>query len=203
MTKQSIRHSSENDDWQTPQIIVRPAIKVLNGIDVDPASSRAANRAIGAHTIYTVRSNGLKRPWRRHYSARYTHLDPPSSIWLNPPGGWVDGKVGESMVKRWWNKLLDEREQPYFGHALFLSFSIETMQNTQIRCQLSVLDFLTCVFSRRVAFIDGRTGEKVAGMTHSTCITYLPGRVDRTDEFVRLFGPMGKLIQPFRKRIAA
>src|SRR6185369_15703393 len=159
-TKQSIRHSSENDDWQTPPIIIRPATKVLDGIDIDPASSRAANRVVGARRIFTPKENGLRRAWR------VSGID-LVSIWLNPPGGWIDGQVGNSQVKRWWNKLLDEREQPYFGHALFLSFSIETMQNTQVKCQLSVLDFLTCVFSRRVAFIDGRTGEKVAGMTQN------------------------------------
>jgi hypothetical protein len=199
MTQQSIRHSSENDDWQTPPLILRPAVKVLDGIDVDPASSREANRQVRARVFFTPRHNGLRRMWC--LPDRLGQDYRPVSIWLNPPGGWIDGKVGDSQVKRWWNKLLDEREQPYFGHALFLSFSIETMQNTQVKCQLSVLDFLTCVFSRRVAFIDGRTGEKVAGMTHSTCITYLPGRIDRTAEFVRLFSPMGKLVVPYRRRL--
>lgn len=193
-----IRHSSENNDWQTPLPILRPAIKVLEGIDVDPATSRAANIRIGAKQIYTMKTNGLKQAWR--INDRYRDKNRPTSIWLNPPGGWFDEKIGDSQVKRWWNKMLDEREQSYFGHALFLSFSIETMQNTQVKCQLSVLDFITCVFSRRIPYIDGRTGRAVSGMTHSSCVTYLPGRVNRTTEFIKLFGPMGKLTVPYRAK---
>lgn len=161
------QHSSENQDWQTPPLIVRPALKVLDGIDVDPATSSAANVLIGARQI------GLKVKLAIRWSSAGG-----ISFWTNAS-----------------NRTL-------VMHSFYHSRS-RPCKNTQVKCQLSVLDFMTCVFSRRIAFIDGRTGEKVAGMTHSTCITYLPGRTDRTEEFIKWFGPMGKLIVPFRRRRVA
>lgn len=211
------RHSAAKSNWMTPPWILDPAREVLNGIDLDPASSAKANRTVKTECYFTKKENGLRQ------SLRWIGLRHPSSIWLNPPGGLVDdkgrpvmvkcretGSCGlaawkhdhegiESSIKRWWLKLLEEREQKYFGHALFLSFSIEAMQVTQVGCPYSILRFPTVVFAKRVNYLDPLTGEPVGGNTHSSCLTYVPGCDDRTAYFIEKFQGFGKIVVPARE----
>lgn len=211
------RHSSKKQDWGTPPWIAEIAHNVLDGIDLDPATSGKANKIIQAECYFTEKENGLRS------SLRWCGLRRPSSIWLNPPGGLVDdkgrlvapkcretGSCGlkawehdhegiESSVKRWWLRLLKERKEKYVGHGLFLSFSIEAMQVTQVGCAHSILDFPTVVFKKRLNFIDPATGEIVQGNTHSSCLTYIPGRVNRTAYFIEKFQDHGQVIVPARR----
>lgn len=216
------RHSSSKQERGTPSWIVEPAREVLGGIDLDPASSTKANKIVKADFFYRKRDNGLQRPWRVLQRTR-SLKGAPTSIWLNPPGGLIDGrgrpvmvkctetgacglKPGhthedvDSSVKRWWQKTVHEHLQSYFGHALFLSFSIEAMQVTQNGgYPLSILDFPTVVFKKRVNYIDPLTGEEMKGNTHSSCITYVPGRINKTAYFLELFQGFGKAVVPARR----
>jgi hypothetical protein len=63
---------SGNDEWPTPLKWVDRARRVMGTIDVDPASSFAAQRIIQAKTYYTIAEDGLKQEWH-------------GNIWLNPP----------------------------------------------------------------------------------------------------------------------
>lgn len=179
------RHSSAKENWGTPSWIVEASRKVLSGIDLDPASSAKANKIIQAEHYYTKAKNGLSRPWG--YAAE--DLTIIRSVFLNPPGGKTDD--GKSKVKLWWQKMMAEHEQPYFRHGLFLSFSIEACQVTQINSEYSLLDFPTCFFKRRVDYIDPATGKPVKGNTHSSCITYVPGVADESFRFYQVFRDYG------------
>jgi DNA N-6-adenine-methyltransferase (Dam) len=57
-----------------PPRSVEAARAVLGGIDLDPASCAEANRIVQASAFYSVREDGLKRPWF-------------GRVWLNPPYG--------------------------------------------------------------------------------------------------------------------
>jgi len=70
---QLIQQSDEND-WHTPRRYIDAARRVLGSIDLDPASSPAANATVGAAEIFTESDNGLSREWK-------------GRIWLNPPYG--------------------------------------------------------------------------------------------------------------------
>lgn len=65
-------HSSDSDEWWTPRVVIDAARAVLGGIDLDPASSAAANRTVRATRYFDARTNGLQHRW----SGR---------VWLNPP----------------------------------------------------------------------------------------------------------------------
>ena len=66
--------SSADDEWYTPREYVEAARLVMGGIDVDPATSAAAQEVIRATHAYTVEDDGLQHPWR-------------GRLWLNPPWG--------------------------------------------------------------------------------------------------------------------
>lgn len=116
------RHSSAKENWGTPAWIAEASRTALGGIDLDPASSAEANKIIRARHYFIKRDDGLSREWR----IEYDDLDLTLGVFLNPPGGKTDN--GKSKVKLWWLKMLDQIGKPYFGHGLFLSFSIEAAQ---------------------------------------------------------------------------
>jgi hypothetical protein len=74
---QLINQTSGNVEYYTPLEIVEAARRVMGGIDLDPASSDAANERIKAAHIYTSKESGLAQPWH-------------GRIWLNHPfhAGW-------------------------------------------------------------------------------------------------------------------
>lgn len=155
--------------------------------DLDPASSAEANKVIHAARYFTKSDDGLGRVWSE---AEATN----DSVFLNPPGGKTDD--GKSKVKLWWITFVNQVEYG-FGHGLFLSFSIEAAQVTQIGCERSLLDFPTCFFARRVDYIDPATGKPVKGNTHSSCITYVPGWKNETYRFYEKFRGLGKVVLPY------
>lgn len=186
------RHSSKSVIWTTPPKILAPARIVLGNIDLDPASSAWSNKYVRASYFFTKRDDGLQQKWQafRNYRIR------PTAIWLNPPGGWHNGRVGDSEVKHWWLKTLQERREPYFGHMLFLAFSIEALQTTQVDCPYSLAHFPTVIFNRRVPYIDPSTGKPVSGNTHASSVTYIPGRVNKTRLFFETFSQLGIGVGP-------
>jgi hypothetical protein len=196
MTSRSLpnpKHSSKSENWGTPGWIADASRLVMGRIDIDPASCAAANRVIKARYYVTKEMNGLKVNWAFPGST-----ETPARIFLNPPGGKEEDNY--SKVKRWWNRLLWHRERPDFGEAMFLAFSIEAMQTTQLDCERSLLEFSTCVFSRRVNFIDLITGEIVTGNTHASSITYVPGRLNKESAFRQVFSQYGDIVICARRR---
>lgn len=69
---QFIQQDSGVSEWYTPSPIIEAARRVMRGIDLDPASSAAANETVQAASFFSTADDGLSRPWR-------------GRVWLNPP----------------------------------------------------------------------------------------------------------------------
>jgi hypothetical protein len=70
--KAHVMHNSGESEWYTPGPIIEAARRVMGGIDLDPASSEAAQETVRAKRFFSKEHDGLEHRW----SGR---------VWLNPP----------------------------------------------------------------------------------------------------------------------
>lgn len=98
-------------DLYTPPELVAPALAVLGGIDLDPASDHSGRSRIPAAACFTLAEDGLAQPW-------------PGRVWLFPPqdgrmAAWVAKLIHEHRYGRTMAALLYTRldaRSPWWGH---------------------------------------------------------------------------------------
>ena len=177
-----IQHSSRNDSWRTPADIIDRARRVLQTIDLDPASDVEANERVQARRILTVNDDGLVSPWLVDRDAA------PLTIWLNPPGGKRSNK---SLTALFWERLMCFRDSGHLQDAIFMAFSLEALQTTQASGPgRRMIDFAFCVPKRRIAFDHPNDTSKRAP-SHSNAIIYVPSKRNRTGLFLEEFREVG------------
>ena len=89
------------NEWYTPEKYVEAARQVLNGIDLDPASSETANERIQAAKYYTEADNGLAQDWA-------------GSVWMNPP-------YSQPLIYQFIEKLVDRYANGVVDAAIVLT----------------------------------------------------------------------------------
>lgn len=85
-------NNSGQNEWYTPALYIEAARRVLEGIDLDPASSDAAQETVQATRFLTAADDGLSKSWS-------------GSVWLNPPYereliGQFTEKLHESLASQ-------------------------------------------------------------------------------------------------------
>ncbi|MCZ5870255.1 hypothetical protein [Vibrio parahaemolyticus] len=68
-----INQDSGNFEYYTPKEIVDAARQCMGGIELDPASSLAANLIVQADHIFTKETDGMKQVWTA------------DTLWMNHP----------------------------------------------------------------------------------------------------------------------
>lgn len=222
MTSSNPRHSSSSNEHYTPVEIVEAARAALGGqIDTDPASSLKAQEVVRAVTWHGREENGYGRSWK-------------GRVFLNPPGGFCDdfghlvipkrgdnppctetGACGlviphehdevQSSQKAWWNRLVTEYAAGDVASAIFVCFSVELLQTSQVDAPEDLpipLDFPVCYPKTRVKYLhEGPDGALVVGGSppHASCIIGLPDLEDEAgwvERFVGEFSKFGRVVVP-------
>lgn len=157
-------------EWYTPVEFVEMARSVMGGIDLDPASCKAAQKNVRAEAYYSAENDGLSKEW----SGR---------VWLNPP-------YRTGLVERFVDKLIESR--PAVKQAVVL-----VNNGTETRWFQKLLGNSACVCfpSKRISFINS-SGAECSQPNHAQAFFYFGNRVA---SFVREFSKIGICMQEVRR----
>lgn len=198
------KHSAASVEHYTPPAIVDAARRVLGGdIDLDPASSKIANRIVRARKIFTKEQNGFTRQWE-------------GRVFLNPPGGLCDqqGRMlpprqrgvkqppgtyegAQSSAAAWHDRLCEQIASGDVTDAVFIGFSVELVQTTQVESRSPILNADALCFPReRIRFVvldpAGNVFLPQTSPTHANVIAYYG---PRPRHFRHEFRAFGKVVQ--------
>jgi hypothetical protein len=171
-------HVDENTEWQTPEWLAAAATELMGGIDLDPASSKEANRTIGASKFYTRTDDGLTKRWS---------IDGyPSKVFLNPPG---------RQVPEFWDKLIEEWDANRVLTAFWVGFNVDHLRWMLTKTR-HPFEFYVCIPRSRIKFV-----HPVAdGKKKPSCANYLVWLPDEDcnenwHRFCEVMGKYGRCIR--------
>lgn len=155
--------SSESEDYGTPSEYCELARYVLDGIDLDPATSSYWNHyTVKAKTFYDERINGLSRPWF-------------GKVFHNAPSN----RELKMTVKPWWERLVTHYMRGEVDCAIWIGFQLGQLQVLQ-GATAHPLQFLNLFPAKRLDFLvrqPGNAAPQPAGApSHANYITLLPTR---------------------------
>ena len=145
-TAERIVASGENE-WYTPEKYVAAARKVLGKIDLDPASSKQANKIIEAARFYTSADDGLQQPWT-------------GRLWLNPPYGRLAGDFVRRLVLE------------YQADAIKAAVALVNAHCTDTDWFQALWDYPLCFTDHRIDF-ESAGRKKTSTSTHGSVFAFL------------------------------
>jgi hypothetical protein len=230
------RHSSATAEHYTPPEIVEPARSVLGTIDLDPASCEIAAKIIKPRLSFSKEDNGFLRSWGLGPPVPGVPGSGSATVFLNPPGGVCDFEgvtlvkredqkgwfrpdgmkaVGQSSQRAWWFKLVKEWAVGNVSQAIFICFSVELLQSSQLGAEANgamtelpiPLDFPICYPRRRVDYFKQMPDGSLArggAPPHSSAIIYLPPRYAAVaptaiNRFRDAFKDLGRVVVPYSR----
>lgn len=172
---QLINQTSGKTEYYTPPEIIEAARLAMGSIDLDPASSEAANKIVKATRFYTKEDDALSGncPWEC------------SSMWMNHPfhAGWIacdDSCERKTCKKRgfhiyenipsnsdWITKLVHKYTCKIVNVACCITFA-----STSEEWFRPLLSFPQCYLWPRTNYLTPE-GKPLKGITKGSVVTYL------------------------------
>lgn len=162
------------NEWYTPPEFLDAARDVLGGIDLDPASSDAAQEKVRAAKHFTEEDDGLTREWG-------------GRVWLNPP--YAQPHIADFVAK-----MVEERRAGRVSAAIMLTHNYT--DTTWFQLAAGVADAI-CFTRGRVRFY-GPNGE-VAAPTQGQAFFYFG---NDAEAFADRFAGVGFVMMPFSGEVA-
>jgi len=138
-----VSHNSGENEWYTPSEYLEAARYAFGGdIDLDPATTEAANEVVQAAQIFTTENDGLKQAW----SGR---------VWLNPP-------YAQPLIDKFISKLVAHVRARDLEAAIVL---VNNATDTEWFQKMAPLADAICFKNGRIKFWgpDGTKGSPLQG----------------------------------------
>ena len=161
--KAHVANNSGNNEWYTPAPFIEAARAVMGGIDLDPASSEAANATVNAGQIFTAENDGLAQDW------------PVGRIWMNPP-------YAQPLIGQFASKFAAEIRRGSEGIVL-VNNGTETGWFQEMAAECSAI----CFPKSRVRFLDPQ-GNPSGAPLQGQAIIYCGSNADAFEKAFSGFG---------------
>lgn len=166
----NVQHSSESNEWCTPEPYIEAARTVMGSIDLDPASCALANQIVRATNYYTIDHDGLARGWY-------------GNAWLNAPYGKTGNESNQGI---WAARLIRAWEEREIQSAIMLCNA-----STGAEWFQPLWRFPICFTDHRIVFYNEHGPQD--SPTHYNCFVYFGHEFER---FYEHFVPFGRVIIP-------
>ena len=117
------------NEWYTPAKYIEATREVMQGIDLDPASSDVAQKTVKATKYYTIADDGLSQEWA-------------GRVWMNPP-------YSKELIGQFTAKLIAEIKAGRVSQAVVL---VNNATETAWCQQLLSFSSATCFVASRIRF---------------------------------------------------
>jgi phage N-6-adenine-methyltransferase len=162
-----VSHNSGENEWYTPVEYIDAAHAVMGGVDLDPASSDAANMTVGAARYFTAKDDGLAHSWQ-------------GRVWMNPP-------YAQPLIGLFCNALRWAIESGEVTEAITLT---NNATETAWFADLLANAGAVCFPRGRIKFID-RDGNPGGAPLQGQAVVYSGPNVD---QFASEFGKFGEVL---------
>ena len=161
-------------EWYTPGLYLDAAIAVMGGIDLDPASSEAAQEHVRARRYFTLEDDGLSQQW----SGR---------VFLNPP-------YAMPFVKDFVRKMVAAYEAADISEGILLT---NNATDTEWFHEAAYACAALCLTRGRIRFLEASNGDLVEkpSPTHGQTFFYFG---PKSHQFEKVFSEHGIVLEVAR-----
>lgn len=164
LTFPHVTNNSGENEWYTPSEYIEAARQVMGSIDLDPASSKTANKIVKAKKFYTLDDDGLSKKWI-------------GNVWLNPP--YASGLV-EQFTRKLFEEWINGRTK---SAVVLLNNATETQWFQSLLVECSAI----CFIAGRIKFLDATLEPKKTPLQGQAAVYFGKDR----DGFARAFAELG------------
>lgn len=175
----------DSNAWFTPSDYIEASRVALGGkIDLDPFSSKEANKVVKAIQFYTEEDNAFSKDWSIDQFNNPREKETERTVFMNPP---YSGKLCSEAVAR----FLSEWEKGSFTQGVFLVNNATETKWFQRALQLATA---VCFTNHRISFWNA-DGKKMSGNTRGQAFFYFGKDVKNFEKAFKAYGSIMKIVK--------